>query len=48
LVPIVWGEVEDGWASDPGWREAESEAPSMLRQSDLDAVRETLRSALAM
>lgn len=48
LVPIIWGEVEDGWSSDPEWGDAENEAPSMLRQSDLEAVRETLRTALSM
>lgn len=45
LVPIVWGEVEDGWSSDAGWQGAE---PGVMRESDRKAVRDVLRAARSM
>ena len=45
LVPIVWGEVEDGWSSDEGWQGAE---PGLMRESDKRAVDDVLRAARAM
>lgn len=45
LVPIVWGEVEDGWSSDEGWKETE---PGMMRDSDRKAVSDVLRAAMSM